>query len=154
MEPENPPSLPHTHPRNLPVPTWIRWSSDIHGGGSAVRHEVEHGRGEVPAVPTGGVQLHLAALRQLHLLIAGLRTDADAAADVLPGRLCRRPPVVVCQVAGPIVAGIFVVRSVCPNRVTAGFMEGIQRERSGAVAPHSPGRFRRRRELLRRRALW
>lgn len=80
-------------------------------------HEVEHRRGVVSAVSAGGVHLHPVTIHGLHLFVAGLGTDANAAADVFP-RGFRHAPVVVHRGAGLIVVRIFMVCAVCPHTFT------------------------------------
>lgn len=75
-------------------------------------HEVQHRRWVVSA---GGVHLQPASIHRLHLLVAGLGTDADAAADVFPRGFCHGALVVVHHVTGLIVARVFMVRAVCPQ---------------------------------------
>lgn len=96
-------------------------------------HEVEHRRWVVSA---GGVHLHPASIHRLHLLVAGLGTDADAAADVLPRGFCHGALVVVHHVTGLIVARVFMVRAVCPHTVTGNAVIPFRDDRNtGVVLP-------------------
>lgn len=147
------------------VLTWERWSSEVYwwshpSWGSTVRQDVDHCRGVVSGVPSGGVQLPFAVSHRLHLFITRLRTDTSAAAEVFPVGSCHRAPVVVCHWTGLIRVRVLTVHPVCTDRVmsqpeTENTKIKHPTETYGHVltylcpAPHSPGRFRRRSEPLR-----
>lgn len=136
--------------------TWVRRPSQVGRGsppgrGAAVTQQAAHPRRELSGVAPCWIKFRPAAGHRLQVVVAGLRAQAAAAAELVPAGLAG--PAAACWVR---ILRVLVVGAVCSKNCKTRFSRRAPESRTGTQLSrrHSPGRLRRCREPRWRLALW